>query len=184
MSKIKKPFWKRWWFLTIFVIILISIGGANNDSNENSNANDNESISADKNNSKKEVKEFFSIGEEVKLNDNILIVNGIDKSYGNEWDKPKEGKEFIIVNVTIRNGGSSEITFNPFDFELQNNSGEITNITFTTIDNDTSLQSGSLAPNGQTSGTITFEAPIDDPNLVLKYNSNIFSNKEIKVKLN
>ena len=67
---------------------------------------------------------------------------------------------------------------------MQNSNGEITHITFTTVNSSTALHDGSLASGGQTSGSVAFEAPIDDSGLILKYKSNIFDNNEIKVKLN
>lgn len=76
------------------------------------------------------------------------------------------------------------MSYNPYDFSMQNSQRQITDTAFTTIDSNTSLSSGNLASGGSVSGTITFEQPIDDPNLVLKYTPNLFSSKEIKFNLN
>ena len=65
----------------------------------------------------------------------------------------------------------------------ENSQGQQENMTFTTIDKDTSLQSGELIPGGTVSGTITFEQPINDVGLTLIYNDNIWSSKELKIKL-
>jgi len=174
MSQYKKPIWKRVWF---WLIVLIILGGAG--------------ISATKDNpstadepKKTEAKEFYALGEEVKLKDNVLIVTGISKNSGIEWDKPKDGQEFIVVNVTLKNGGDDEISYNPYDFSIQNSQGQITNTTFTTIDKTTALHTGKLAPKGEISGTIVFQEPINDSSLILKYKASIFSDSEIKVKLN
>lgn len=56
-------------------------------------------------------------------------------------------------------------------------------MTFTTIDKDTSLQSGELIPGGKVTGTVTFEQPKGDTGLILIYNDNIWSSKELKIKL-
>ena len=180
----KKPLWKRWWFWLIVVIVLGGIGGAMNDTPSKINTTNNASSSNSKDDSKNAEEQFFAIGDEIKLKDNILIVNSIEKSAGKEFDKPKDGYEFVIINVTIKNGGSSEISYNPYDFELQNSNGEITDITFLTFTDNNAINSGSLAAGGQTTGTIAFEAPIDDSGLILKYKANMFDNNEIKVKLN
>lgn len=66
---------------------------------------------------------------------------------------------------------------------MQNSQDQITDSAFTTIDSDTSLSSGNLASGGEITGTISFEQPIDDEGLILKYSANIFSSKEVKVKL-
>lgn len=184
----KKSILKKWWVWVIAAVVIIGVAGSGEPDNDNSavetNNTNSSSTSVTSNNSKEEVKEVYLVGEEVKLNDNILIVNGVEKSSGSEWDKPKEGNEYVIVNVTIKNGGKSEISYNPFDFSMQNSKGQITEQAFTTINTDTSLSSGQLASGGEISGTIAFEQPIDDAELTLKYKSNMFSSKEVKVKLN
>jgi len=67
---------------------------------------------------------------------------------------------------------------------MQNSQDQITDSAFTTIDSDTSLSSGNLASGGEVTGTISFEQPIDDEGLILKYSINMFSSKEVKLKLN
>lgn len=182
-AKNKKPIYKKWWVWLLAVIVVASIaGGTGNSEPSNGGASSNNTGSND--NVSEEVKEFYAVGEEVKLGDNVLVVNSVEKSAGSEWDKPKNGNEFVIVNVTIKNGGSSEISYNPFDFQMQNSQGQITDQAFTTINTDTALNSGSLASGGQVSGTIAFEGPVGDEGLVLKYKANMFSSKEVKVKLN
>lgn len=183
-AKNKKPIYKKWWVWLIAVIVVIGIAGGG-DSSSNGTALNTTTSNEEKNNKKsEEVKEFYSVGEEVKLGNNVLIVNSVEKSNGSEWDKPKDGNEFVIVDVTIKNGGSSEISYNPYDFEMQNSKGQITDQAITTINIETSLSSGNLAAGGEVSGTIAFEQPAGDEALVLKYKANMFSNKEIKVKLN
>ena len=182
-AKNKKPIYKKWWVWLVAIIVVASIAGGGDSSSNGTSVNTTTS-NEETNNKKEEVKDFYLIGEEVKLGDNVLIVNGIEKSSGSEWDKPKEGNEFVIVNVTIKNGGSSEISYNPYDFKMQNSKGQITDQAFTIINTDTALSSGNLASGGEISGTIAFEQPVGDEALVLKYKANMFSNKEIKVKLN
>lgn len=184
-AKNKKPIYKKWWmWLIILLLAFILIGSlGSGEKDKDSNTDSTPQSETTDNNKTDDTKEFYSVGEEVKSGDNILIINSVEKSNGSEWDKPKDGNEFVIVSVTIKNGGSSEISYNPFDFKMQNSQGQITDQAFTTINNDTSLSSGKLAAGGSVSGSIAFEQPTGDSGLVLKYKSNIFSNKEIQVKL-
>jgi len=177
-AKNKKPVYKKAWFWIVAVIIVAGIAGGGEDTPT-------ETTETANTQSKQEevVKDTFAVGEEVKLNDNILRVNDVKKSNGTEWDTPKSGYEYVIVDVTIKNGGTESITYNPFDFKVQNSKGQITDMTFTTINNDTALQSGELVGGGEVSGTVAFEQPAGDENLVLKYSANMFSDKEIKVEL-
>ncbi|WP_033711288.1 DUF4352 domain-containing protein, partial [Bacillus cereus] len=59
---------------------------------------------------KKEEKKEFKIGEMIQLGDHKLTVTNIEKSQGGEFDKPKDGHEFLIAKVTIENGGKEEIS--------------------------------------------------------------------------
>ncbi|EJQ90056.1 hypothetical protein II3_05708, partial [Bacillus cereus MC67] len=46
----------------------------------------------------------------IQLGDHKLTVTNIEKSQGGEFDKPKDGHEFLIAKVTIENGGKEEIS--------------------------------------------------------------------------
>ncbi|KFM95164.1 DUF4352 domain-containing protein [Bacillus clarus] len=132
---------------------------------------------------KKEEKKEFKVGETIQLGDHKLTVSNIEKSQGGEFDKPKEDHEFVIANVTIENGGKEEISYNPFDFSLQNSEGNIVNETFTTVNQNTQLNAGQLAPNGKVSGSIAFEVKQGDPKLQLIFKPNFLSKKEIRINL-
>lgn len=166
----KKKFYKKWWFWAIIIVIIIAIvaGGSNNNNNNNNTTEKTE----------------YSQGEQAIWGDAIITVTGVEKSQGNEWDNPDSGKEFVIVSVTIENNGNSNLSYNPLDFKMQNSQGQQEGITFSTIDQDTALSSGELIPGGKISGTLIFEEPTNDTGLILVYNNNVWSSKELKIKLN
>jgi hypothetical protein len=64
------------------------------------------------------------------------------------------------VNVTIKNLGKDEVTYNPFDFKVQDAKGAQETETFATLDD--SLSSGTLAPDGTVSGSMPFEVTVGD----------------------
>ena len=126
----------------------------------------------------------YKVGDVIQVNDDTkLTVNEVTKSSGGEFDKPKDGYEYVIVKITIENTGSSNISYNPFDFTMQNSQGQISDIALTTVDQDTSLPSGKLAPGGKVTGTIPFEQPINDPLLQLQYKPDYFSDEVTKINL-
>ncbi len=178
----KKPWYKKWWVWGIVIIVLAGVFGSSEETPEVISSS--QTATPENSSGKLEVKESYIIGEEVKLGETTIVVNSVEKSAGTEWDKPKSGNEYVIVSVTIRNVGQQEIFYNPYNFSMINSQGQITDMAFTTVDSDTALSSGSLASGGTVSGTISFEQPIEDSNLVLKYAPNIFSDKEIKFNLN
>lgn len=136
-------------------------------------------------NSKIQQNQIHTINEPAIYEDTKLTVTNVQTSKGNSWDKPKEGMEYIIVTVAFENIGNEQISYNIWDFEMSNSLGHLSSESFTTINSDSSLSAGSLLPGGKKTGTIAFEQPKNDPNLVLYYKQNIFSDSpELTFKLN
>lgn len=189
---------KKWWFWLIAVIVVIALAGGGGEEESatkvdkaaetSASAEKDEkavetSTSAENEEEAPPVKEEFSVGEKVQLGDNVLTVTKAVKSAGSEYDQPKDGHEYVVVTVVIENAGDENISYNPFDFKMSNSQGQILDQAFTTIDTDTSLQSGELAPGGKVTGTIAFEQPAGDSGLQLQYTPSFWSDKTIKVNL-
>ncbi|MCM3574614.1 DUF4352 domain-containing protein [Mesobacillus jeotgali] len=189
---------KKWWFWLIAVIVVIALAGGGGEeetatkvdkaaetsaSAEKDEKAVEDSTSAENEEEAPPVKEEFSVGEKVQLGDNVLTVTKAEKSAGSEYDKPKDGHEYVVVTVMIENAGDENISYNPFDFKMSNSQGQILDQAFTTIDTNTALQSGELAPGGKVTGTIAFEQPAGDPGLQLQYTPSFWSDKTIKVNL-
>lgn len=189
---------KKWWFWLIAVIIVIALAGGGGEeetatkvdkaAETSAQAEKDEkavetSTSAENEEEAPPVKEEFSVGEKVQLGDNVLTVTKAEKSAGSEYDQPKDGHEYVVVTVVIENAGDENFSYNPFDFKMSNSQGQILDQAFTTIDTNTSLQSGELAPGGKVTGTIAFEQPAGDSGLQLQYTPSFWSDKTIKVNL-
>lgn len=179
----KKALWKRWWVwvLAFFVIIIAAASGGNQQPTV-TNPNTNNAQPATSPQQKPEDKEF-KVGETIQLGDNKVTVNEVTKSNGNDFDKPKDGMEYVIVKVTIENAGKSNISYNPFDFKMLNSQGQLTDQAFTIVDSKTKLNSGELTPGGKVSGTVSFQQPKGDAKLQLQYRASFFSSKTIKINL-
>lgn len=137
------------------------------------------------NDSKKENKTEFNQNETVTYKNVAYTITNVEHSNGTEWNKPAEGKEFVIVTIKIENKSKSKISYNGFDWKMQNSSGQEDSETFTTINNDTNLSSGDLISGGVKEGTIAFEQPIDDDSLKLNYYDNLLSKDySFQIKLN
>jgi len=154
---------------SIFLIFLIGSWESNSPTNSTS------SNSTAQNGTKKEqVKEFYNVGETAKVDGVEMTVTKVEKSNGTEFDKPKDGMQFVIVTVKIKNVGKDEISYNPFYFKMQNSKGQITDEGFSTVNQNTALQSGDLAVGGEVEGSLIFEEPVNDNGLILQYQDNIF----------
>jgi hypothetical protein len=175
---------KKWWFWLLVVIVAASLTTGGEE--ETATKVDSEPASAETSKDSKEediTEKEFSVGDKVKLESNVLTVKEVKKSQGDEFDRPKEGYEYVILSVEIENDGDDRISYNPYDFEMSNSQGNITDITFTTIDTDTALSSGELAPGGKVSGTLAFEQPINDTKLQLLYTPSFWSDKTITINI-
>lgn len=180
-EKIKKPFYKKWWVwvATIFIVAIIATSCGDDEAKPASTE-----PKAEKKESKKEEKTEFGINEPIEFQGRILEVTDVKKSDGDDFDKPKEGKEYVIVTVNITNNSDDKISYNQFDFKMKNSQGQIEEPALSIIDNDTSLSSGELAAGGNVSGTIVFEQPKDDEQLELIFSPSFWSNKEVSINLN
>ena len=126
----------------------------------------------------------YSIGDEGKSRDAMLVVNNVHKSNGFLLEKPGENCEFIIVNVTIENIGESLVSYNPFDFIVKEKDGVPKTYRNIKSINLNSLANGKLSPGEKISGDIVFEQKKDSSELILEFTSNIFSSDTIFVRLN
>lgn len=112
-------------------------------------------------------------------------MTNVKKTSGSDFDTAKEGYEYVIVSVKIENKSEEKISYNPFDWQMENSNGQEESTTFTTIDSDTALSSGDLNAGGVVEGTLAFEQPQGDAGLKLNYYANaIFDNEaSFKIKL-
>lgn len=189
-EKVKKPFYKKWWVWLIVVVIVIGFaaGGGDDDGpkkvEEASTDVSNDEESEDDASKEDEIEnKEFGVGEKVELDGQVVEVTEVEKSEGNEFDKPAEGNEYVIVHVSIENNSDEEISYNPFNFKMKNSDGQIEDQGLITIDNDTSLSSGELAPDGNVSGTLSFEQPKDDDGLQLIFEPKFWDTDQITFNL-
>lgn len=181
---VKKPVVKKWWFwllIAVAVIIVIAAAAGSGDSSENSEQTGGTPQTTTS--EKTQTKEVYSVGETATLKDASITVNKVTKSQGSEFNRPKSGYEFVVVEVTIKNSGTSTISYDPFDFSMQNSQGNITSTSFSTVDDDW-LQSGQLASGGTVTGTISFEEPVNDSELTLIYQGSLWSSSQLKFSCN
>ena len=179
-ATIEKPKKKKiglWIALGIVAIIIIAAvvgGGKDDNSTTTSGANGAKAATTEQTAADEDT--VYAIGQAANIDGCEMTVTNVEKSAGGEYDKPQsEANEFVIVTVSIANSGKKNLPYNPFYFKMQNSQGQITDTTFTTVDQSTALNSGELAPGGSVSGTIAFEQPKDDAGLVLQYQDNVFA---------
>lgn len=175
-QKKKKTVLKKWWFWVIVAVVLIIIIAAVSGGGSKNGTAVSSSSSAEPKTSTALADEVYAVGQTASIDNCEMTVTNVKKSAGGEYDKPqKDGSEFVIVSVTIKNDGKDNLAYNPYYFKMKNSQGQITDTTFTTVDQSTALNSGDLASGGSVSGTIVFEEPKNDAGLILQYQDNVFA---------
>ena len=95
-----------------------------------------------------EKKTSFAIGETADINGVKYTVNDVQYSEGNDWSTPDEGKEFVIISVTIENGSEEDVSYNFLDWTMVK------------------------------TGTVVFEEPKGDESLKLLHYENVLLDDE------
>jgi len=126
-----------------------------------------------------ETQDSFNINETAVFKDVHYTLTKVSYSKGDDWDKPADGNNYVIVTIKIENKSDSQISYNVYDWSMVNSQGQKDDAAFTTIDNNTNLSSGELMPGGTKTGTIVFEEPKNESSLkLLYYNNSLFDENE------
>lgn len=109
-------------------------------------------------------KKTFKLSETVKQQNGLEIkVNNVKFTQGTEYTTPKAGTQFILVNVTLKNTGNKSVSYNPYDFKLDDNGNQTDMNSYAGSDEQGNpvvsddLHSGTLQPNATVSGTLVGE---------------------------
>ena len=181
MEKIKN-FWKKGILnkIVIIVVVFICIGIVGSimsptEDNLSSKNKDDNNVSDSSNNSDSDKKEFEQ-NEIVTFEDVEYSITKVERSTGKQYtDKAKDGKEFVIITLKIKNKSDEKISYASYDWKMVNSKGQENDQAITIVDSDTSLNSGDLLANGVIEGTVVFEQEKGEKNLKLNYYDNMFN---------
>ena len=110
----------------------------------------------------------LALGTSITLGNGLSVsVDSVDTSL-TKYD----GSPITAVTVTYTNGGSSEASFNVYDWKAQDTQGAQRSQTYYSGDDVVSLGSGTLAPGGTVTGAVCFDGGITKA----LYYASMFSN--------
>ncbi|MEO1772500.1 DUF4352 domain-containing protein [Candidatus Enterococcus ferrettii] len=181
VMKEKKPFYKKIWFWIVVVLFVAIIGGAlggGSDEPSTKKVSEADSTSSNEDNA---LDQTYSVGDVVSYKGYEIKVNKVDYSQGSEYIKPDDGKQFVVVNITITNNTDNKQSYNPFDYSL-NADGNSTSLTSYMEGVDT-LNSGELDPGASVSGNLVGSAPTEATSLKLQYKSNFWNDETVDINL-
>lgn len=178
-DKSKKPIFKKVWFWVLVVIIIFGIAMAIGGEEGAKKVGDNAGQSGNYSQEEEEEKTEFKVGDIVAFDGKEITVNAINRNYssGNEFIQPSSGKEFVKVDVTLKNTTSEKISYNVLDWKYEDEDGNMENFSIMAQpDND--FGSGELAANGKKTGSIVFEVK-QNSSLKIHYSPSFWSDKDI-----
>ncbi|MDO4781010.1 MAG: DUF4352 domain-containing protein [Candidatus Saccharibacteria bacterium] len=178
-NKEKKPVYKKVWFWIIIVVVIGAIG-AGSSQNGAKVVNSNNANQPSK--SQQAEKTEFKVGETIAFDGKEVVIKTLQRNWtsDNQFIKPSDGKEFVKATVTIVNKSSSELSFNTFDWKVEDANGAIEGPSATAFTASDNLGSGDLAVNGKKEGSVIFEVPTGS-SVKIHYKPSFWSNKKIVI---
>lgn len=156
-----KPWYKKWWVWILAVIIVIfgfSMLGSNDDDTNTASTTSSAKHASSTKTSKSAANQVYKVGQSATIDGIKLTVNSVKTATSlDDYTKPKSGNQYYTVNVTLKNTSKEKADYNSYDFEISSN-GNRTDFDEINTDDDNTLDSGSLSPNGTVSGDLIGQA--------------------------
>lgn len=188
VKKTKKPFYKRWWFIALAVVVVLGVIGSIGEDNPKV-ADDQsaapvaagiESPAGEETQPKAE--ETFKIGEMVETKKVKAIITGMEKPEGNQFNKPTDGNEFVILNLEIENISDGEINISSmlnFDAYVDDTSMN-ESISAQIAKEGSKTADATIAVGKKAKGTLGYEVPKDWKQIEVHFKPDAWGNTAIK----
>ncbi len=125
-------------------------------------------------------KKDFSKGETARFEKFDIKVNSIQRNYSAEYYEADEGKEYIVVNISVTNKSSDSEYFAAYDLEI-NDGGLIDSHSYVSVDSE--YDDGTLAAGATETGNIVYEVDAGSKDLKLQYETSAYDEDYNFVKL-
>lgn len=155
-----------------------------NSTNSSSKSDDskNDSSSSNTTNTDSEDKEY-KVGDTISVSNQELTVTKVQRNYSPKYGSAKDGQEYVKVTLKLANKSDKTISAYSTSFKVQDSNGVIEDRDSSSYSLDDYFDYSDLASNGTKTGSLVFEVPKGDNNLTFIYEPNMFSDKQVKIKL-
>lgn len=187
----------KWKFIIIGIIVLVILGalinGGDDDTEPKKIAQNGGTDNTDNTNVTPQPKAteaptqddvIFAVGETAQLNNiNVTLLN-VSETEGGEFNKPSEGKVFVLAEFEIENNSDKEISVSSvISFEAYSD-GYSTNQSLSALleKGDKNQLDGTIAAGKKMKGVIGYELPKDWSELEIHFTPYFWSNKKIIFK--
>ncbi|GER82472.1 MAG: DUF4352 domain-containing protein [Thermogemmatispora sp.] len=117
--------------------------------------------------------QHFKVGQVVKVGNTWQVtVLGVKTSSGDEFNQPKAGDTFLLIDVSLKNLSSSEQSVSSvMNFTLRDSSGQ--QMDFTIVTSAPKTPDGKVEAGGQIRGTLAYEVPLSEHHYTLAFVSDL-----------
>lgn len=126
-----------------------------------------------------------SIGETISIGDFTLTVNEVSFPEGDDFNKPEDGKQFVVVDVTFENvSGESASLSSLLQMTLRDSTGQKYD-----VDLMASVASGGSTPDGELvageklRGQVGYQVPVEATDLMFVFDADVFGAGKVFVAL-
>jgi len=113
----------------------------------------------------------YKIGEKAVDKNIAITVNSKREAKIIKDRGTKENWTYLILNITIENIGSENLSYYLYPFAIQDKNGYLFESHYTTADLENAFESGELPPGESYQGEISFEIPKSSENLEMWYSA-------------
>lgn len=192
-DKQKKPIFKKWWFWLIVVIVIAAIASAGGEDKPRkeeptttaggqTQQTQEQTQQQTAEQPKEEAPEFFKIGEAAVTKKVKATITEMEKSEGDEFNKPADGHEFVLLHMTIENVSDQEIVVSSMlNFNAYVDDNAINENLAAQISKDgAKTMDGTIAAGKKLAGTLAYEVPKGWQKLEIHFKPDQFSDTTIK----
>lgn len=129
-----------------------------------------------------QVQETHAVGEPVEVGDLTVTVNEVTYPAGDDFNQPKEGNKFVVVDLTLQNRGSEAAAASSIlQMELKDGTGQRYDVDLlATTASGGSTPEGELAPGETLRGQVGYQVPADAQDLVFVFDADVFGGGRIQ----
>lgn len=164
--------------IIIFCVLLIAIavsGGGDSGKAESKNSST-VSSTAETEPQKTE----FTVGDKVELNDIVVTLVNVTESNGSTYNKPADGNVFLLLEFTIENNSSKDISVSSIMcFEAYADDYSASMSLSAQLETDKSQLDGTVAVGKKMNGVIGYEVAKGFKEFEIRFTPNFWSGKDI-----
>lgn len=151
----------------------------NSSSSDDSSSTEDDSDSSSSSSAKKD----FNVGETASIKGVEYTVNNVSYSNGDgDLNTPEDGKQYVLVDVTLKNNSKEDYEYNPLDFQLSTDGNKTD---YEEVDSDfvsNAFDTGTLSPQATYHATWVGQAS-PSGSLTFTYKDSLSDTSDFEFKL-